>query len=135
MPECMFFSAGKFFEIKSNPQLNKECFNFTTKGYPYFTRTAFNNGILGYVEHLDEEHKIKGNSLAIGMIEMRFHYMEHDFYAGQFTKTAFPLFKGFNKRIALYFISLFGKYQSIFQRVLIRDFEKLLTPRYHRRRN
>jgi len=97
------FKAGTLFEIKSNPQLNKESFNFAATGYPYFTRTAFNNGILGYVDYLDDEHKIGGNSLAIGMIEMRFHYMETDFYAGQFTKTAFPKFKGFNKRLALYF--------------------------------
>lgn len=118
------FRTGDLFELRSNPQLNKESFTFAEKGYPYFTRTSFNNGVLGYVEYLDEEHKIKGNSLAIGMIEMRFHYMESDFYAGQFTKTAFPKFDGFNKYLALYFISVFGKYQSIFQGVLVRDFEK-----------
>ena len=105
--------------------MNKESFTFRKKGYSYFTRTAFNNGILGYVDYLDEEHKIKGNSLAIGMIELRFHYMEHDFYAGQFTKTAFPLFEGFNKRLALYFISLFGKHQTIYQGVLVRDFQNI----------
>jgi hypothetical protein len=121
------FKAGTLFEIKSNPQLNKESFNFAATGYPYFTRTAFNNGILGYVDYLDDEHKIGGNSLAIGMIEMRFHYMETDFYAGQFTKTAFPKFEGFNKRLALYFTVLFGKYQKIFQGVLIRDFEKIFA--------
>jgi hypothetical protein len=123
MREYKHFLAGELFKIKSNPQLNKENFRFADRGYPYFTRTAVNNGILGYVDYLDEEHKIKGNTLAIGMIEMRFHYMEDDFYAGQFTKTAFPIFKGFNKRIALYFITLFGKYQSIFQSMLVRDFE------------
>lgn len=122
MLEYKNFRAGDLFEIRSNPQLNKESFNFVEMGYPYFTRTANNNGILGYVDYLDEEHKIKGNSLAIGMIEMRFHYMERDFYAGQFTKTAFPKFEHLNKRIALYFISLFDKYQPIFKGVLIRDF-------------
>lgn len=121
------FLAGKLFEIKSNPQLNKEKFNFMIKGYPYFTRTAANNGILGYVSYLDESHKIRGNSLAIGMIEMRFHYMENDFYAGQFTKTAFPKFIGFNKYIALYFIALFGKYQPVFQGILVRDFESIFN--------
>jgi len=125
MREYKEFRAGDLFKLKSNPQLNKESFTFNIKGYPYFTRTSFNNGILGYVDYLDEEHKIKGNSLAIGMIEMKFHYMERDFYAGQFTKTAFPLFEGFNKRLALYFITLFGKHQSIFQGVLVRDFENL----------
>jgi hypothetical protein len=119
------FRAGDLFKLTNNPQLNKESFTFVEKGYPYFTRTAFNNGILGYVDYLNESHKIKGNSLAIGMIEMKFHYMEHDFYAGQFTKTAFPLFEGFNKRLALYFIAVFAKHQSAYQGVLVRDFESL----------
>ena len=112
------------FEIKANPQLDKGNFNFSKDApYPYFTRTEKNNGICGYVDYLDEEHKIKGNSLAIGMIAMKFFYMEHDFYAGQFTKTAFPKFEGFDKTIALYFIALLNKHQDIFKRVIVGDFE------------
>ena len=61
------------FEIKANPQLDKGFFRFTKQSkYPYFTRTEKNNGILGYVDYLDEEHLIKGNSLSIGMIAMQF---------------------------------------------------------------
>lgn len=113
------------FEIKANPQLDKGYFKFSEKSkYPYFTRTEKNNGILGYVDYLDDEHLIKGNSLAIGMIAMQFFYMEHDFYAGQFTKTAFPKFEGFNKVVALYFIAAISKYKEIFKRVLVGDFEK-----------
>jgi hypothetical protein len=92
--------------------------------YPYFTRTENNNGILGYVNYLDKKHLVKGNSLAIGMISMLFHYMSHDFYAGQFTKTAFPKFDGFNENVALYFISLLRKFQKLYQGVLVRDFEQ-----------
>ena len=100
-------SLKDLFVIKSNPQLDKGYFHFSEKGkYPYFTRTEKNNGILGYVDYLDDNHKIPGNSLAIGMIAMQFFYMEHDFYAGQFTKTAFPKFDKFNKAIAMYFIAL-----------------------------
>lgn len=113
------------FEIKSNPQLNKDSFSFNDKGkYPYFTRTIFNNGYTGYVDYLDEEHKIKGNCLAIGMIGMQFFYVDRDFYAGQFTKRAIP--KGFNLnyKIAMYFISLMNKQQKVFQNVLVRDFEQ-----------
>ena len=47
------------FEIKGNPQLNKDSFTFSENGkYPYFTRTVFNNGIAGYVDYLNEENKI-----------------------------------------------------------------------------
>ena len=91
----------KLFSVKSNPQLNKDSFSFGENApYPYFTRTCLNNGIAGYVEYLDEEHKIKGESIAVGMLEMQFFYMQKDFYAGQFTKTLYPKFNGLNATIA-----------------------------------
>ncbi len=119
------YKIGDLFIVKNNPQLDKEHFTFSGNAqYPYFTRTENNNGVLGYVDYLDEKHLINGNSLAIGMISMLFHYMSHDFYAGQFTKTAFPKFDGFNENVALYFISLLCKFQKIYQGVLVRDFEQ-----------
>ncbi len=126
------------FKLVGNPQLNKESFTFGNNSqYPYFTRTVFNNGILGYVDYLDDAHLIKGNSLAVGMMGMRFFYMEHDFYAGQFTKTAFPLFDGFNEKVALWFIAWFNRMNPIYLSVLVRDFEKtfyeteLIVPYIH----
>ncbi|MFY9073695.1 restriction endonuclease subunit S [Malaciobacter mytili] len=118
------FKLGDLFEIKGNPQLNKDSFTFNENAeFPYFTRTAFNNGILGYVEYLDDEHKIEGNCLAVGMIAMQFFYMEKDFYAGQFTKRAIPKSFSLTQRIATYFISLLNKNQQRFQNVLVRNFE------------
>lgn len=112
------------FEVKGNPQLDKDSFTFSKDSkYPYFTRTVFNNGILGYVDYLDDEHLVKGNSLAVGMMGMRFFYMKHDFYAGQFTKTAFPLFNGFNESVALWFISWLNKSSTKYLGLLVRDFE------------
>lgn len=120
--------AEELFSIKGNPQLNKDSFVFTEdEKYPYFTRTVLNNGVSGYVEYLDEEHKIKGNSIAVGMLGMQFFYMEKDFYAGQFTKTIFPKFEYFNRKVALYFVSLLNKNQKVFQSVLVRDFEKIFN--------
>lgn len=117
--------ASELFVVKGNPQLNKDNFNFGPNSqYPYFTRTAFNNGILGYVDFFDQSHLIKGNSLAVGMIGMQFFYMKHDFYAGQFTKTVFPKFDGFNEIVALWFISWFNKSSKFYQSLLVRDFEK-----------
>lgn len=55
---------------------------------------------------------------------MQFFYMAHDFYAGQFTKTAFPKFKGLNWRVALWFISWFNKSSKWYLGLLVRDFEK-----------
>ena len=91
--------------------------------YPYFTRTVNNNGILGYVEYLDEEHLIKGNSIAVGMLGMQFFYIEHDFYAGQFTKTIFAKDFELTPQLGLFFISLFNQHQEELKSVLVRDFE------------
>ena len=120
--------AGNYFEVRGNPQLNKDSFNFSENGeYPYFTRTVLNNGVAGYVDYFDEEHKISGNSIAVGMFGMQFFYMERDFYAGQFTKTLFPRFEGLNRKNVDYFISLLNKHQVIYQGSLVRHFEKLFN--------
>lgn len=116
--------AGELFSIKSNPQLDKEYFNFSENSdYPYFTRTVFNNGILGYVDYLDDDHLIPGNSIAVGMMGMKFFYQSHDFYAGQFTKTIFPNFTGFNEKVALWFITWFNMYSNALKGILVRNFE------------
>lgn len=115
---------GDLFLLKSNPQLDKDNFVFSENAkYPYFTRTVFNNGIFGDVEFFDNEHLIKGNSIAVGMMGMQFFYMRNDFYAGQFTKTVYPKFFGFNENIALYFISLLNRFQKKYLGVLVRNFE------------
>lgn len=112
------------FEIKNNPQLNKDSFSFNeTSEYPYFTRTEFNNGILWYVDYLDEEHKIHGNCLAVGMIAMKFFYMKKDFYAGQFTKRAIPKWFILTANLANFFISLLSVHQKSFQNVSVSNFE------------
>ena len=60
------YKLGDLFEVKSNPQLDKSNFTFSEYGkYPYFTRTIYNNGILGNVDYLDEEHKIQGECIAV----------------------------------------------------------------------
>lgn len=119
------YKIGDLFSLKGNPQLDKENFKFSKESsYPYFTRTVFNNGIYGYVDYYDDKHLVKGNSIAVGMMGMQFFYMDHDFYAGQFTKTAFPKFDGLNWRIALWFISWFNKSSKWYLGLLVRDFEK-----------
>lgn len=118
------YKLWDLFEIKSNPQLNKDSFSFNENSeYPYFTRTEFNNGILWYVDYLDEEHKIKWNCLAIGMIAMKFFYMQRDFYAGQFTKRAIPKWFTLTTKIANFFISLISAHQKSFQNVSVSNFE------------
>ena len=118
------FKLGDLFEVKSNPQLDKSNFIFSEYGkYPYFTRTIYNNGILGNVDYLDEEHKIAGECIAVGMLSMQFFYMQKDFYAGQFTKRLIPKDFLLNPRRAQFINSLLNKYSELFKSVLVRDFE------------
>ncbi|MDD7384846.1 MAG: restriction endonuclease subunit S [Actinomycetaceae bacterium] len=122
------YRLGDLFEIKTNPQLDKRNFTFTdVQRFPYFTRTSSSNGIAGYVEHLDDSHLIPKGCLAVGMIGMQFFYMDKDFYAGQFTKRAVP--KGFalDRYLALFFTSLLNKFGSVFQSVLVRNFESTFS--------
>ncbi|MCL2235761.1 MAG: restriction endonuclease subunit S [Defluviitaleaceae bacterium] len=130
-PVCGEFRLGGengLFKISNNPQLDKENFTFSKHAkYPYFTRTVKNNGLLGYVEFLNDKNLIRGNSIAVGMLQMQFFYMNHDFYAGQFTKTAHPTFEGFNREVALYFTTLLNKNSPRFLSVLVRDFEKMFN--------
>lgn len=117
--------AAELFTVSANPQLDKSDFSFSPDStYPYFTRTVFNNGILGKVDYLDEEHLIKGNTLAVGMMAMKFFYMSHDFYAGQFTKCIIPKFDDFDELVALWFIAWFNKSSRRYLSVLVRNFEK-----------
>lgn len=132
--------AGKLFIPYATKQLNKDSFKFDTDNnqplYPYFTRTIENNGIAGYVHYLDEEHKISGNTIAVGMLQMKFFYMDRDFYAGQFTKFITPrgsefstLSDGtfFNENIALYFITWFNRNSGVYKASVVREFGKLFS--------
>ena len=120
-------SAKDLFKIENNATLNKGSFEFvdSTDEYPYFTRTVENNGIAGYVKYLDEDHKINGNVLAVGMLQMKFFYMSHDYYAGQFTKTVKPLFDGFDEAVGQYFSIWFNKSSEVYKSSLVRDFDRL----------
>lgn len=123
--EWVDYELWKLFLVKGNPQLNKESFTFNDNGeYPYFTRSVLNNWIAGYVDYLDDEHKIKWNCISVWMMWMKFFYMEKDFYAWQFTKRIIPKDFTFNKRIATFFTSLINRNQVNFQEVLVRNFEK-----------
>ena len=120
-------TAADYFKVVPNPALDKGSFSFTNDStkYPYFTRTINNNGIAGYVEYLDEEHKIKGNVLGVGMLQMKFFYMGHDYYAGQFTKTVMPRFEGFDEAVGQFFAVWFNKSSEVYRAGVVGDFDKL----------
>lgn len=122
------FNIGDLFDVINNPQLDKKNFIFSERAkYPYFTRTENNNGIYGYVRYYDDDHLIPGNSLAVGMISMQFHYMHHDFYAGQFTKTLIPRFGEFNENLAMYFIAILNNHSEYYQSYLVRHFKEKIS--------
>ena len=75
------------------------------------------------MDYLDDDHKIDGKCLAVGMIGMEFFYMHKDFYAGQFTKRAIPKSFSLTPRLAAYFISILNKNKGAFKNVLVRNFK------------
>ena len=56
---------------------------------------------------------------------MKFFYMGHDFYAGQFTKTVQPKFDGFNEAVGQYFSVWFNKSSEIYKSGVVGDFDRL----------
>lgn len=125
--EFKLVKASSLFKISKIRTLDKGSLTFAPDGdYPYFTRTVSNNGILGNVRYYDEEHKMKGNALAVGLLAMKFFFIEHDFYAGQFTKAVYPRFKGFDEDVAQYFISWFNKSSDLYLSTgHVSDFDRL----------
>lgn len=125
------FKAGDLFSVRMNPSLNKDSLTFSSNGkYPYFTRTVNQNGIAGYTHYYDDEHLMPGNVLVVGMMGMRFFYMDTSFYAGQFTRSIIPnkkLFTKFNAKIALYFTTILNKYSELYKGDLVRNFEELFN--------
>ncbi len=122
------FKMKELFVVKSNPQLNKKSFIFSDEGkYPYFTRTQLNNGIAGHVNYLNDENKISGDCLAVGMLGIQFFYMENDFYAGQFTKHIRPIkskIPRFNSFIAQFFIAILNRYSVYLRSFSVSNFKK-----------
>ncbi|MCR1912958.1 MULTISPECIES: N-6 DNA methylase [Enterococcus] len=117
---------SEFFNVRNNPSLNKNELIINPYGqYPYFTRTINNNGISDYSDYVDEEHKIMGNTIAVGLMAMEFFYLEKDYYTGQFTKSIVPKFENFERNIGLYFISLFNQNKTYYKGSLVRDFDKI----------
>lgn len=120
--------AKELFDVVYNSSLDKSQLKSSRNSeFPYFTRTINNNGIAEYVDYLDDEHMIKGNSIAVGLLQMSFFYMQHDFYAGQFTKTIFPKFEGFNENVGLFFSTLFNKQSEKYKGFLVRDFDEIFN--------
>lgn len=114
------------FNIKNNPSLDKRdiklCDDFNL--FPYFTRTEFNNGFSGYTKVIPNGYKISGNSIAVGLLRMKFFYMNKDFCSGQFTKTLIPKNK-FNENLSLFYLAFLNKNSENLRANLVRDFDNI----------
>lgn len=117
---------SELFEIVNHTTIDKSSFKnnstSTIGKYPYRTRTILNNGIEGYTDKELEYAKIEGKCIFVGMLGRKFFYEPNTFYAGQFTKSIYPKFEGFNKSVALYFIANFNKYHDAHVGLAVRYF-------------
>lgn len=107
------YKIKELFYIKNNPSKDAGYFQFSdTNPYPYFTRKSEDNGIKGYVDYYDEEHKIEGNCIAVGLMQNIFFYISQDFYTGQFTKrliTKLYKLNAINAHFVVYQLNMFSK--------------------------
>lgn len=114
------------FYIRNNPSLDKRdiklCDDFNL--FPYFTRTEFNNGFSGYTREIPKGYKNPGNSIAVGLMGMKFFYMDKDFCSGQFTKTLIPKGK-FNENLSLFYLTFLNKNSENLKANLVRDFNNI----------
>ena len=116
----------ELFNIEANPSLDKKDIKLIDNfnGFPYFTRTEFNNGFLGYVKEIPNGYKILGNCIGVGLLQMKFFYIKNDFCAGQYTKTLRPKFKS-NENILLFYLAFLNKNSNILKANLVRDFNNI----------
>ena len=81
--------------------------------YPYVVRTAFNNGIKGYIEE-DEQYLNDGNTISFGQDTATMFYQEKPYFTGDKIKIVKSKDKRFNKNNAQFFILSMNKSFSSF---------------------
>ena len=108
------FNIGQLFDIltyKKRFDANKV--EVLDAGHPYVVRTALNNGVKGYLLE-DEQYLNDGNTISFGQDTATMFYQEKPYFTGDKIKIVKSKFEGFNKIIAMYFITTMGKAFSNF---------------------
>ena len=108
------FSLKDLFEVNSS----KEIFHANQikeihaqekeNTYPYVVRSTLNNGIRGYIAQ-DKECLNPANTLSFAQDTFSVFYQEKPYFTGNKVKILVPKFTGFNKKLALFIVSIYQK--------------------------
>ncbi|TCU67813.1 type I restriction modification DNA specificity protein [Tissierella praeacuta] len=82
-------------------------------GHPYIVRTAFNNGVKGYLQE-DNKYLNEGNTISFGQDTATVFYQKNPYFTGDKIKILNSKIKSFNENKALFLISCMSKSFSCF---------------------
>ena len=95
----MIFHANQIKQIYDTEQEN---------AHPYVVRSTLNNGIRGYIKE-SPKFLNPANTLSFAQDTFSVFYQEKPYFTGNKVKVLSPKFKGFNKRLALFIVSIYQK--------------------------
>jgi len=108
------FDIGDLFEINSyKKRFDANKVVISDVGNPYVVRTAFNNGIRGYINE-DEQFLNDGNTISFGQDTATMFYQEKPYFTGDKIKIVKSKDNRFNKLNGLFFISAMTRSFSSF---------------------
>lgn len=108
------FKVGELFEILSyKKRFDANKVRLSQTGHPYIGRTAFNNGMKGYLNE-DEKYLNDGNTISFGQDTATMFYQEKPYFTGDKIKILKPKNKRFNKLNSMFFITEMTKAFSNF---------------------
>ncbi|WP_300703433.1 restriction endonuclease subunit S [uncultured Campylobacter sp.] len=107
------FKIGDLFSVKSSKKIfhanNIEILdNQVEKSYPYVVRSTRNNGIRGYIME-NKEFLNPANTLSFAQDTFSVFYQEQAYFTGNKVKILIPKIKKFNRKIAIFMTSIYGK--------------------------
>ncbi len=82
--------------------------NQVEKSYPYVVRSTRNNGIRGYIME-NKEFLNPANTLSFAQDTFSVFYQEQAYFTGNKVKILIPKIKKFNRKIAIFMTSIYGK--------------------------
>ncbi|WP_082858137.1 restriction endonuclease subunit S [Campylobacter iguaniorum] len=108
------FKIGELFNVNSSKQIFhanqiKEIYDIKQENtYPYVVRSTLNNGIRGYIKE-NKDFLNPANTLSFAQDTFSVFYQEKPYFTGNKVKILTPKFQGFNKKLALFIVSIYQK--------------------------
>nr|WP_255371041.1 restriction endonuclease subunit S [Anaerosalibacter sp. Marseille-P3206] len=108
------YAVEELFEVNSyKKRFDANKVEIYESGHPYIVRTAFNNGVKGYLQE-DNKYLNEGNTISFGQDTATVFYQKKPYFTGDKIKILNSKIKSFNENKALFLISCMRKSFSSF---------------------